>query len=213
MNHPTISPAKKKSRFVSVLITLALISFLSSYAFSADINRQTKNPEGTQGGAVDYVIGPQNVIQIKIFGDASANQIYRVDELGTIKHALIGSVKVAGLSVSEAEKLIETKLKGDYFIDPRVTIFVLEQSRFSVLGEVRKPGIYEIQGKVSVIEAISMAGGFTPVANQRDVKIIRKTDGRESTITVDATRITSGDLDSDIAVEADDVINVTKSFF
>lgn len=165
------------------------------------------------GSAVSYVIGPQNVIQIKVFGDAATNQIYRVDERGYIKHALLGTVKIGGLSVAQAEELIESQLKGDYFIDPRVTIFVLEHSRFSVLGEIRKPGIYEIQGRVSVIEAISMAGGFTPVANQRDVKIIRKSDGRESTVTVDATRITGGDLSSDISVEADDVINVSKSFF
>ena len=161
-----------------------------------------------------YVIGPQNVLQIKIFGDASANQIYRVDERGTINHALLGPIRIGGLSVAEAEKLIQNALADGYFVDPRVTIFVLEHSHFSVLGEVKKTGTYEILGRTSVIEAISMAGGFSPVADQRGVKIIRRSGGKESTIDVDTTRITGrGESSADINIEADDVIVVSKSFF
>lgn len=180
--------------------------------FSADNTKSspTIDPESPFA----YVLGPQNVIQVKIFGDASTNQIYRVDELGFIKHALLGSVKIGGLTVADAENLLEQRLSGDYIIDPRVTIFVLEHSRFSVIGEVKRPGTYEIQGKVSVIEAISMAGGFTGVANQRDVKIIRKQDGREARINVDSTRITQhGDTTANVFIEADDVVVVSKSFF
>ena len=201
--------------FRVVLILIASVGFFlpASQGLAADSGHQTQISENAQG-TMDYVIGPQNVIQIKIFGDAASNQIYRVDEAGDIKHALIGTVRVGGLSVSEAERLMESKLKGDYFVDPRVTIFVLEYSRFSVMGEVRKPGTYEILGKVSVIEAISMAGGFTPVAAQRDVKIIRKRAGRESTINVDSTRVTEqGDTSANVTIQADDVVVVSKSFF
>jgi polysaccharide export outer membrane protein len=189
----------------------AAFSAFSSHALCADtsvpVSENIESPFA-------YVIGPQNVLQIKIFGDASTNQIYRVDELGLIKHAFLGSVKIGGLSVSQAEELIEKKLSGDYIIDPRVTIFVLEHSRFSVIGEVKRPGTYEIQGKVSIIEAISLAGGFSTVANQRGVKIIRKKDGTESTIDVDSTRVTQqGDTSANVFIEADDVVVVSKSFF
>ena len=161
-----------------------------------------------------YQIGPQNVLQIKIFGEAGTNQIYRVDETGSITHALIGRVKLGNLSVAQAEKLMEEKLAGDYIINPHVTIFVLEHSHFSVLGEVKKPGTYEILGRVSLIEAISMAGGFTPVAAQGNVKIVRKGEDKESSITVDTTKITGrGDLSANVSIEADDVIVVAKSFF
>jgi protein involved in polysaccharide export with SLBB domain len=163
---------------------------------------------------VAYVIGPRNTIQIKIFGDASTHQLYRVDELGYINHALVGKVRLAGLTTSEAEKLMESRLDKDYIINPRVNVFVLQYSTFSIIGEVRKPGNYEITGQVSVIEAISMAGGFTAVANQRSVKIMRKAEGRESTVNVDTTRITQqGDRTADAYIEQDDVVVVPKSFF
>ncbi len=206
--------SSERRAFLKALLFFSLCCAVLSpkiYAAEERLKAQTTDPSQ---GPFAYVIGPQNVLQIKIFGDASASQIYRVDELGTIKHALIGSVKVGGLSVAETEKLIETKLADGYIIDPRVTIFVLEHSRFSVIGEVKKPGTFEILGKVSIIEAISMAGGFTGVANQRDVKIIRKQNGRESTVNVDATRVTEkGDISANVYIEADDVIVISKSFF
>ena len=161
-----------------------------------------------------YVIGPQNLLQIKIFGEAGTNQMYRVDEDGYIRHALAGRVKIAGLNVAEAEKQLEQQLDGDYIINPQVNIFVLEYSHFSIIGEVRKPGNYEISGRVSVIRAISMAGGFTPIANQRGVQIIRKTeDGREVKIGVDAVRIMEGNLSDEQDLQADDVVVIPKSFF
>lgn len=195
------------------MLVLCCLSLIPSLGFAADQRIPTQTVDSSQGPFA-YMIGPQNVVQIKIFGDAAANQIYRVDERGYIKHALLGSVKIGGMTVADAEKLIETKLSDGYFVDPRVTIFVLEHSHFSVLGEVKKPGTYEILGRTSVIEAISMAGGFTPVANQGGVKIIRKTEGKESTTNVDTTRITGrGEVSADVAIEADDVVVVSKSFF
>ncbi len=167
-----------------------------------------------RGTGQEYVIGPQNLLQIKIFGEAGVNQLYRVDEDGYIKHALVGRIKLGYLTVSEAEKLVEQRLDGDYIINPQVNIFVMEYSHVSIIGEVRKPGNYEISGRVSVIRAISTAGGFTPIANQRGVQIIRKTnDGTETRIPIDATRIMQGDLSGEVDLQADDVIVVPKSFF
>ena len=91
---------------------------------------------------------------------------------------------------------------------------MLEYSQFSIIGEVRKPGNYELSGRVNVIRAISRAGGFTPIANQRGVQIIRRNDdGTEIKINVDATRIMNGDLSGEVDLRADDVVVIPKSFF
>lgn len=186
--------------------------FISCFLLSG-LSLAMAGPEKKEDATL-YTIGPKNVIQIKIFGDANTHQIYRVDELGFISHALIGKVKVAGLTTSDLEKLMESRLDKDYILNPRVNIFVLEYSTFSIIGEVRKPGNYELTGRVSVIEALSMAGGFTPVANQRAVKIMRKKEGSEMSVNVDTTRITQqGDRSADAYIEADDVVVVPKSFF
>lgn len=175
---------------------------------------QERKADEEDDNGTAYLIGAQNLLQIKIFGESSVTPIYRVEEDGYIKHALIGRVKLGGLTTTEAERVMEEKLDGDYIINPQVNILVLEYSRFSIIGEIRKPGNYEISGRMSVIRAISTAGGFTPIANQRDVQIIRKnTDGTERKIGVDTTRITRGDLSAEVDLQADDVIIVGKSFF
>jgi polysaccharide export outer membrane protein len=90
----------------------------------------------------------------------------------------------------------------------------MEHSHFSVMGEVKKPGNYEITGKVSLIEALSMAGGFTPIANKRTVKIIRSDIDGKQTLVVDTAKITeSGEMSDDFYMHADDVLIVPKSFF
>lgn len=200
---------------LALFFFIALPVFLSTSA-SAASSRMTAPEAVDETHKTDspYVIGPQNLLQVKIFGEAGTNQIYRVDEDGFIKHALAGRMMVGGLTVSQAENELEKRLQGDYIINPQVTIFVMEYSHFSIIGEVRRPGSYEITGRISIIRAISMAGGFTPIANQRGVQIIRKTiDGTENKINIDATRLMSGDMTSDELLEAEDVVVVPKSFF
>ncbi len=215
---------KKSIRFFILFQSTAI--FAVSYALAApladektnrasqQLNVREEEDGSAQSTPYGYVIGAGNMLQIKIFGEASVAQIYRVDDEGYIKHALAGRIKIGGLTVAEAEKLMERKLDGDYVINPQVNVFVLEFSHFSIIGEVRKPGNYEISGRVSIIRAISMAGGFTPVANQKGVQIIRKNpDGTETKMNIDATRIMNGDLSVDVDLQADDMVTISKSFF
>jgi polysaccharide export outer membrane protein len=196
-----------------LLLSVFLVHF-AAFAASNPTPVFVGKPAGDSEGSSSYIIGAQNLLQIKIFGEADVNQMYRVDEDGYVKHTLAGRVKVGGLTVTEAEKLLEQKLDGDYIINPQINIFVLEYSRFSILGEVRKPGNYELTGKMSVIRAISLAGGFTPIANQRGVQIIRKQAyGAESRIGVDAVKIMEGNSSSEQELQADDVVVIPKSFF
>lgn len=160
-----------------------------------------------------YLIGPNNLLHIKILNEGGMQQAFRVDDMGYITHPLAGRIKLAGKTVAEAEESLVSVLSGDYIINPYVTIFVLEHSRFSVLGEVRKPGNYEITGRLSVVEAVSIAGGFTPVANERKVKILRRTEEGEKTLIVNVRDIMDGRIAQDVYVEAGDVIDVQKSFF
>lgn len=160
-----------------------------------------------------YVIGPNNLIFIKIMGEGGLPTTFRIDDMGFINHPLVGRVQLGGLTPSQAEQRLADKLRGDYILDPHVTVFVLEHSHFSVLGEVRKPGTYEIVGRVSVVEAISMAGGFTPVAAVNKVRILRQGEGGEQTVIVNVKDIMEGKKEAGAYVQAGDVIHVTKSFF
>ena len=206
---------KKIHAFLWGSVFIAFGPFLVLDLQAAPVNNQAEAiSAGSSYRDNPYVIGPQNMLQIKIFGEAGINQLYRVDDDGYIKHALAGRIKIGDLTVEEAEKVIERSLDGDYIINPQVTIFVMEYSRFSIIGEVRRPGNYELSGRFSVIRAVSLAGGFTPIANQRGIQIIRKNaDGSEVKLSVDATRIMGGDLSAEVDLQADDMVVVPKSFF
>lgn len=204
-----------KVRWLLCLAVTALAFVLLGSTAEAEEAVDLTATEGTIGESDRaYLIGSQNLLQIKIYGEGGVNQIYRVDEFGYITHGLVGRVKLGGMSVSAAEQTMEERLTGDYILNPQVTIFVIEHSRFSVLGEVRRPGNYEILGRITITEAIAMAGGLTPVGNARGIKIMRKNEEGESTVNVDLSRITEhGERTNEVYVEAGDVVVVNKSFF
>jgi protein involved in polysaccharide export with SLBB domain len=169
---------------------------------------------GTQVDDSVYKIGPQNLLQIRILGEDKLQSTFRVDDNGFITHPLAGRIQLAGKTVADAEDILIKVLDGDYIRNPHITVFVLEHSRFSVLGEVKTPGNYEIIGQVSMMEAISMAGGFTPVANEKKVRILRKAKGGgEQSIEVDVQEIMDGAKEDNVFIQAGDVVNVPKSFF
>ncbi|MEK7281672.1 MAG: polysaccharide biosynthesis/export family protein, partial [Chloroflexota bacterium] len=130
---------------------------------------------------------------------------------------LIGDVKVGGLSVSEAQDAISTKLK-DFVVSPQVTIFIDEygNKKVFVLGEVKTPGSYELptESKLTVLEAVSLAGGFTPIAALDRTKVIRVVDGKNQSYIIEVSAITRrGEKERDIPLEPNDVIYVPQSFF
>src|SRR3989338_6872915 len=100
-----------------------------------------------------------------------------------------------------------------YLVNPQVMILVKEFSSVFVFGEVKNPGSFPIYGRLTVFEAITLAGGFTEVASSR-VKVIRNDGGHEVTYEVDIERLTKkGDTSQDIELRANDRVVVPLSFF
>jgi polysaccharide export outer membrane protein len=206
---------KWSSGGVFYLCFLTLLAF-APWESRAETGSPSYPPQGLQEAGRDdsaYIIGPENFIQIRILGESDTQQTFRVDESGTITHPLLGRIKLGGKTVSEAEHIMEDALKGDYILNPNVTILVLEHSRFSILGEVRNPGHFEIMGQLHLVDAVSMAGGFTPVANQKKVKVVRRSERGDQTMEENVEDIMKGKKTDTILIQAGDVINVGKSFF
>jgi len=139
---------------------------------------------------------------------------------GTITLPLLGRVTVQGLQVGEAEREIVGLLAQDYLVNPVVVIEVTkrveekEKRSLSILGQVQKPGSYEIppEGKLTLLQVISLAGGFTDVANVKKIKIIRKDGDKTRVIRANAESIISG-TDPDVELKQGDVVHVGESFF
>ena len=133
----------------------------------ADVTSKTRDDASAEKRTIR--IGPGDLLEIKVYGVSDLATEGRVSGEGKITMGLIGEVEVKGLTSDAAQKAIETRLKeGGYLNDPHVSVFVKEYSSqgVTVLGEVQKPGIYTLLGTPRLFDAISAAGGLTPVAGR-----------------------------------------------
>lgn len=185
-------------------------------AEDAAIATLLQNVKPDRGG--DYRISSPDLIQITVYREDDMSRTVRVSQEGMISFPLIGDIKVGGLSVIQAEDQLGRKL-ADYLVNPQVTIFIKEygNKQIYVLGEVQKPGTFELptESHLTVLEAISMAGGFTQVAAKDRTRVIRATpDGKSESLTVAVSAITQqGEKDKDIPLAPNDVVYVPQSFF
>jgi len=164
--------------------------------------------------AVDYRIGEGDVLTISVYGHDDMETTERVSGDGRIILPLIGQLDVNGLTVAEVSGLIAGKLSEGYIISPQVSVFVKEfRSRKAVImGEVLKPGLYELKGETTLLELISMAGGLARDAG--NVATIKRTgpDGKLRTLDIDFMAIMeSGDVSLDVPVYDGDSLYVTKA--
>jgi polysaccharide export outer membrane protein len=121
-------------------------------------------------------------------------------------------IKAGGLTVRELEEAIANKLKADYLQDPQVSVFVKEYTsqRVTLEGAVKKPGIYPLSGRTTLLQAIATGGGLDTLANLEGVVIFRMVDGKKMAAVFDMKAIRSGQAD-DPQVFGDDVIVVDQS--
>ena len=128
---------------------------------SAVAERATTAPQGNG----ELIIGSGDLLEVSVYGAPEFTKQVRVADSGDVSLPLLGLVQVSGLSVRQAELLVQQRLSaGGFFNDPQVSIFEREYATqgISVLGEVQKPGIYPLLGSRKLYDAISAAGGVTP---------------------------------------------------
>jgi polysaccharide export outer membrane protein len=163
--------------------------------------------------AQDYRLGPDDVLEITVYREDELYREVRISSNGSISFPLLGDVKAEGLTSSELEKTLEEKLTK-YLKKPQVTVFIKEYSTISVTGQVKEPGSFPLRGELSVIEAIGLAKGFTKVAAQNSVKIMRMENGQKKTIMVRVADISKrGDKTRDVPLKRGDIIYVPESLF
>lgn len=126
-------------------------------------------------GNSQYRLASGDVIRINVFGekDLSFEEI-RLTDAGTFSYPFIGEVRANGKTAAEIEALLIAKLKGDYLVDPRVSVSVLKYRQFFISGEVKTPGGYPFQPGLTLRSAAALAGGLTERASTNRMTIIRE---------------------------------------
>ena len=167
--------------------------------------------------AANYVLSPNDVVHIQVFKEPNLETKARVANDGTIIFPLLGPVILGGKPLDKATVYLQGLLEKDYLVSPQVTLEVVEFSkrRFTIIGQVQKPGPYEFpddQPTMNVIQAISMAGGYTRIAAPTKVKVRRKQGEKILTFNVDAKAMMKGN-NKPFEIFRDDTIEVGESLF
>lgn len=161
----------------------------------------------------DYVIGPEDLIEIQVFGVDQLTRTVRVNSRGQVSLPLVGTLQFGGLTGSQAESLIRTKLAESYMQDPQVSLFIKEYTsqRVIIEGAVNKPGVYPLRGPTTLLQSLAVAGGQGSLSDMSEVMLFRSDDqGKRETLVFDVERIRSGEIE-DPAVVNEDLIVVKRS--
>ena len=127
----------------------------------------TVTPLGGHSAASDYRLGPGDRFRVSVFGVDTLGGEFEVPGTGKVTLPLIGETAVGGLTILQLQSNIEAALKNGYVKDPRVSVQVLNYRPFYILGEVNKPGEYPYTDRLTVLNAVAEAGGFTYRARTR----------------------------------------------
>ncbi len=176
--------------------------------FQSAIQQPAKIPSDIED--VKYKISPGDILYIKISPAEELSREIVVSPDGKIVLSLVGSIKAEGLSVEELRKTLE-KLYSVYIANPKVSITIryFSKKQLFIMGEVRNPGGYQYKEGIKLFELISLAGGFTPYAGLKNVKIYRGEQEKKQTIIVNLEEIIL-DISKDFPLFPGDIVEVPK---
>ena len=159
-------------------------------------------------------LGPGDVFEVKVFGEADLSGIYKVADDGTIDFPLVGQIKVDAMTPHDASAIIAKKLSESYLNKPQVSVRVVEQQskKMTIVGQVTKPGTFPFVPNMTIMEAIAIAGGFTPLAYRNHTSITRIEAGQKMSLEVPAADIGDG-KSRNILVRPGDIISVPERLF
>jgi protein involved in polysaccharide export with SLBB domain len=161
-------------------------------------------PEGaTAADTTAYKLGAGDKIKMTVFGEEDLSGEFEIDGTGTMSLPLVGDLKAGNLTARELEKAITRKLSDGYLTNPRVNVEVMNFRPFFIYGEVTTPGAYPYVNGLTVINAVALAGGYTPRAKTKTVVLRRLVDGQ---------RVETQEAE-DAAVFPGDVLQVKERFF
>jgi protein involved in polysaccharide export with SLBB domain len=168
----------------------------------------------------DYRIAPRDQVQFLVFEEPDVVVLQRVSSAGEISVPMLGAVKVAGLTLRQAESMLEKRYRdGGYYLNPQVILsFQAYAPRsISVLGQVNNPSQIDFaieRDQLGIISAITRAGGFTRVARTDSVKVMRMVEGKETSFTINvAAYLDERSKEQEFKLMPDDIVFIPERVF
>ena len=169
-------------------------------------------PDSKKPAPVDpsYIIGSMDILEIQVWKEPDFSRQALVRPDGKITLPLIGDLHVSGMTTMTLKELLTEKLK-DFIDSPEVTVILVEShsKNFYIIGKITQPGTYPLMKDMTVLQAISVAGGLGEWADSDSIRIIRKSGGKEKILHFDYKKVTSGkNLEQNIVLQPNDTIVV-----
>ncbi|ELP8107634.1 TPA: polysaccharide export protein [Vibrio vulnificus] len=158
-------------RVLLLIFSLLWLGQGMAETLDAPSSPQMTQKEQRDASLDDYHLGTGDKIEIIVYGEEDLSMKLKIGKAGLVNFPYIGEVKLTGRTPSEIETEIEKRLRGDYLLNPMVTVNLESFRLFYISGEVEQPNGYEYQPRLTVEQAIAMAGGFTDRADKGDINI------------------------------------------
>ena len=168
-------------------------------------------PEESQKAST---LGAGDLLEVRVYQEPDLSGPFRVAPEGTIDYPFCGRLLVKDMSSSAAADAIHACLAAKYIKKPQVTVLIREYTskKIFVFGEVSKPGTFPYEEKMNIIQAVTMAGGFTRTAQKNNISVTRVLEGVEKKIRVPVADIGEG-REKNFDVQPGDIIFVPESLF
>ncbi len=165
----------------------------------------------------NYRLSPNDLVEVKVFQEDDMDWTVRVAKDGAVNLPVVGQINVANKTSDELGAEVRARLQDGYLVHPQVNVTVLEFSkrRFTILGQVQKPGQIDFpdNSSVNLLQAIGMAGGYTKAAAPSRVYVKRRVGSKEVVLTMDARRMARNPEAEPFQILPDDTITVAETFF
>lgn len=188
-----------------LLLGVIFVGLAAACQSTTAVTAQDNAPVTTTntGDRGEYRLGPADRLRVTVFGHDDLTNEYTVASNGTVSFPLIGDLDAEGLTVAEFQRLTERRLSNGYLKSPRVSAEIMSFRPFYILGEINRAGEYPYTNRLTVLNAIATAGGFSHRANRKIVAIKSLNDPEERRVELTPTTF----------VQPGDTIRILERFF
>ncbi len=190
-------------------INILMVGAFALWGLPAIANDIHGTPPPAPPADVEYRLGPEDVVEVFVWKEPDLSTTVMVRPDGKISLPLASEIEVTGKTASQLQQEITTRLQK-YIDQPVVNVMVkqINSLKISVLGEVRKPDVYKIRNRVSVLDAIAMAGGFTDLARPNKVVVLRTSSSGPVRIKVNISQVVDNEDETPFFLQPMDTVYV-----
>ena len=195
-------------KYLLFLIMACGIGFVNQSMAAEKTEVSSPNTKKEMVSDPSYVIGPMDILEIQVWKEPDFSRQVLVRPDGKITLPLVGDIPASGMNTMGLKALLSEKLEN-FVSNPEVTVIVLDSrsKNFYIIGKINRPGTYPLNPDMTVLQAISVAGGLAEWADKDSIRIIRKSGGKDEILPFDYEKVISGErLEQNILLKPNDTI-------